>query len=392
MGASIALLLARRGVSVELFDMNSQPFSGASRWNEGKIHLGFMYNADPSLLTARKIVPGGLRFKPIVEDMLGCSLELATTTHDDIYLCHKNSVVGPDEMQGYYSQVASLVRQHPDSSSYLVDTSACGFARLESRQLGAITDSPEIVAGFRIPERSVSTRWIADQFIGALHAEKHVLKRMDTRVVAVHPVSGECPDQTWHVDTPNGSLGPYDYVINALWHGRLAIDRSAGLKPTGIWSNRYRQSLFVRTKKDIHAPSAVIVTGPFGDIKNYNNRDFYLSWYPEGLRADSDSIEPPNPPFLDKLAARQKCDAILDCLEGLIPEVKDIRTHIETLSLEGGWVFAAGHGSLSDRSSTLHRRQDFGILRMGNYISIDTGKYSTAPWLAQKLVDDLIQS
>jgi glycine/D-amino acid oxidase-like deaminating enzyme len=40
MGASTAVMLARRRFLVEIFDLASQPFSGASRWNEGKIHLG----------------------------------------------------------------------------------------------------------------------------------------------------------------------------------------------------------------------------------------------------------------------------------------------------------------------------------------------------------------
>src|SRR4051795_4195108 len=28
---------------------------------------------------------------------------------------------------------------------------------------------------------------------------------------------------------------------------------------------------------------AIVCVGPFGDMKNYNNTDFYLSWYPTGL-------------------------------------------------------------------------------------------------------------
>lgn len=391
MGMSTALMLARRGMAVEIFDLESQPFAGASRWNEGKIHLGYIYAADPALLTAKKVIPGGLRFKPIVEELLGCSLASVTTTRDDIFLCHQHSVVSPDTMQAYFKQVANLVRQHPDASRYLVDVSACDVAKLDSNQLSAITDSPEIVAGFRIPERSISTVWLANRFSDALQAEKNILAHMNTRVTAARPTAAGCPDQSWSVDTSNGSHGPYDHVINALWHGRLAIDHSAGIAPSGIWSNRYRQSLFLRTKKEIHAPSAIVVTGPFGDIKNYNNRDFYLSWYPEGLRVDSDAIEPPAPAALDDQAMRKKCDAILGRLETLLPAVKDIRANIESLSLEGGWVFAAGQGALSDPASTLHRRKDFGICQQGNYLSIDTGKFSTAPWLAKKLVEEFIQ-
>jgi hypothetical protein len=51
-------------------------------------------------------------------------------------------------------------------------------------------------------------------------------------------------------------------------------------------------------------------------------------------------------------------------------------------TVAGGWVVARGEGSIDDPASSRHRRDRFGVTRMGTYISIDTGKYSTAPWLA----------
>ncbi len=390
MGASCALFLARRGVAVDLFDMAAQPFSGASRWNEGKIHLGFIYNADPTLMTAKKVIPGGLLFKPIVEDLLSCSLGSVITSQDDLYLCHSRSVVKPDAMQEYFSRVAGLVRQNPDARRYLADVSQCAPARLSSSGLGTITDSPDIVAGFRIPERSVSTLWIADRFVGALQAEPAIRLLAEQRILAARPCSEGCFDGPWHVRSSTGDFGPYDYVINALWQGRLAVDQSIGMKPSGIWSHRYRQSIFLRTRKEVDLPCVLVATGPYGDIKNYNRRDFYLSWYPEGLRIDSSAIEPPDPARLNPEAVQRKCDVIFDRLEAFIPMARALRENIESLSLEGGWVFAAGQGALSDPASTLHRRKDFGLFRRGRYLSIDTGKYSTAPWLANALVEEII--
>ena len=93
MGVSTALLLARRGVSVVLMDAETAPLRRASRWNEGKIHLGFLYAGDPSLETARRVLPGGLAFKPMVESLTGTSLAPVITSHDDTYLVHRDSVV-----------------------------------------------------------------------------------------------------------------------------------------------------------------------------------------------------------------------------------------------------------------------------------------------------------
>ncbi len=387
MGSSTALLLARRGASVALFDSADQPFSAASRWNEGKIHLGFLYNADPSMRTAGCILPGGLLFKPLVENLIGCSLVSATTAVDDIYLCHRDSVVLLDSMQDYFQKMANMINGHENASQYLVDVSNCIIERLNPTELRSISDSPDIIGGFRVPERSVATTWVADRFIDALSAEKSIEQHMGSVVTAARPKNAFEINGAWYVESSSGSHGPYDFVINSLWEGRLEVDVSAGLRPLGTWSNRFRRSLFIRTTEEVKIPSAIITTGPFGDVKNYNNRDFYLSWYPTGLMVESLAISPPRPSPLDELSEQQVCYSILETLGVLLPMTLKIRDRIAQMRLEGGWVFAAGKGALSDPESTLHRRTDFGITRTGSYISVDTGKYSTAPWLAQKVVD-----
>lgn len=389
MGSSTALFLARRGAAVTLFDAAPQPFSAASRWNEGKIHLGFMYCADPSLVTARRLLPGGLLFKPLTEELIGCPLQPAMTAADDIYLCHASSVVPPQAMHDYFAQVAGLVHQHPDACRYLVSVADCQVTRLTASELCAITASTDIVAGFRVPERSVSTTWVADRFVDALAAESRIELCMATHISAVRPRSSGDAAAGWYVESSTGVHGPYDGVINSLWQGRLAVDITAGLQPKGIWSHRFRRSLFVRATRPVDLPSVIIATGPFGDIKNYNGRDFYLSWYPAGLMAESTVVLPDALPALDESNRQQRSLAVLHKLEEFVPALRRLTEHVESMTLEGGWVYAAGQGSLSDPGSSLHRRSDFGIVRMGSYISVDTGKYSTAPWLARKIADSV---
>lgn len=389
MGSSAALLLARNGHRVDLFDAANEPFSAASRWNEGKIHLGFIYSADSSLLTARRMLPGSLAFRPLVENLIGRPIGDCTTPTDDTILCHRHSVVEPDAMHGYLQAVAAQVRQHPDAGQYLADASACRVERLTARELAAITDSPDILAGFRVPERSVATNWVADRYVDALAAEPLIELRMGARVASVSRNDSGRGSEAWLVESSLGRDGPYDYIVNALWNGRMAVDATAGLPPSGKWSNRYRLSLFARTTSEVEAPCAIIATGPFGDIKNYNNRDFYLSWYPSGLMMDSALVSPPEPPPLDEASIQEKTHSIFQRLAELLPQVAGIRQRIERVSLRGGWVFAAGQGQLSDPRSTLHRRTDYGITRKGGYISVDTGKYAHAPLLAHTLVEDL---
>lgn len=390
MGSSAALFLARRGHAVTLFDAEGAPFSGASRWNEGKIHLGFVYAADPSLRTAERLLPGALAFKPLVEALIGGPIDPAATTEDDdLFLCHRRSVVSPQAMGDYLRRVAELVRAHPDARDYLVDLSRCAARALTRAELAAVTSSPEIVAGFRAPERSVSTVWLADRFLAALAAERRIELRLGARVAAVRPETPDDLDGRWRVLTTGGGAETFDAVVNALWAGRLAIDAEAGLAPPPAWSHRYRLSLFVRTKAPVAAPSGIVAVGPFGDIKRYGDRDFYLSWYPDGLRTESAALAPPDPPPLNGAGERRLSEAMLDHLTPLLPAVAEIRRKAERTRLRGGWVFAAGQGQLSDPAATLHRRADFGITRLGAYVSVDTGKYSSAPWLAQQVAERL---
>ncbi|MEJ0059840.1 MAG: FAD-dependent oxidoreductase [Terricaulis sp.] len=384
MGGAVALMLARKGVSVTLFDQADAPFSGASRWNEGKIHLGYLYAGDPSLETARSVLPGGLAFKALTEELIGCSLDAATTQDDDTYLIHRDSVASLGATAGYFSAVSALAREHADASRYLVDLSDRNARTLSPAELERDYDTAKIQGGFRVPERSVSTQWLADRFVDALGAQPRIALAMATRVTAVREDGAR-----FHVETANGPDGPFDFVVNALWEGRLAIDASVDIAPPPTWSHRFRLSLFARTAQALTLPSTVLATGPFGDIKNYNGRDFYLSWYPSGLIAEGAEIAPPPAPALSPADRARVIRDVLAELGAYVRAVPQIGAGAD-IRLEGGWVYAAGKGSLADPRSTLHRRDQAGIQRRGGYFTVDTGKYSIAPWLAQKITDAIL--
>lgn len=384
MGSSVALELARRGCQVLLVDSADAPFSGASRWNEGKIHLGYLYAGDPSLSTARHLLPGGLAFVDMVSELVDCSLEPAITAQDDLYLVHRNSVVGADSMRTCFEALSALVRTYPGGDRYPGDASQGRMQALSHAELDRLVDTRSIEAGFRVPERSVATCWVADRYIDALRAEPRIEFAMATRVLGVRPASTAAQER-WRLDADVPIDGTFDAVVNALWAGRLAIDCGVGLQPQPGWSHRYRLSLFVRTHRPVAAHSMVVATGPFGDIKNYNDRDFYLSWYPAGLMIEGQAVSPPELPLLTEAARQHITDAIRAGLGALIPSTHAILEQADTVQLQGGWVFAQGRGSLSDPASSLHRRDRFGVVERGTYLSVDTGKYSTAPWLARQV-------
>ena len=116
MGSAVAIHLARRGLHVTVLDRESAPMSAASRWNEGKIHLGYLYGADPTTSTAQHILPGSLLFADRARDLIGSDLGGHTTTDDDIYLLHRDSVVDPDAMRARFGAISELIRRHPDAA------------------------------------------------------------------------------------------------------------------------------------------------------------------------------------------------------------------------------------------------------------------------------------
>jgi hypothetical protein len=386
LGSCVALFLARRGVVVDLFDLESAPMNGVSRWNEGKIHLGYLYGGDPGGETARHLIPGGLAFAPLMRSLLEQSLEGHVTTVDDVFLIHRDSIVGAEQARSYYQRVSELVSQSPGARDYLVDVRRASVRPLMRGELASIASGGLAQAGFHVPERSVQTIWIADQLCAALAAQPGIRLRMNTQVTAVAPVEGI--DGPWRVQTQD-QAEPFDVVVNALWHGRLDIDRTAGVAMPFEWSNRYRLSLFVRTHRAFELSSAVLAVGPFGDIKNYNGRDFYLSWYPAGLVHESENASPDLHLAASLRGAQETIAAIRKGVTAAFGGIEPILDDAESIRLAGGYVFAQGRGPLASASSTLHRRDRSGIVRRGSYYSIDTGKYSVAPALADAVAREI---
>jgi glycine/D-amino acid oxidase-like deaminating enzyme len=390
MGSCLAIMMARKGFAVSLFDKENEPLACASRWNEGKIHLGYLYGADPSLLTARHLLSGGLRFGDLVSALIESNLEAHTTISDDLYLVHRNSIVGAEQLGKIFERVDALLHSHADAARYLVDVSAARSKRLSKADLAGITNSDEVIDGFHVPERSVNTRWIADRLCEVLGSEPNISLRMGARVLSAEPTDDV--DGQWRIAVEGEKSEAFDIVVNCLWEGRLAVDRTAGLEPVPGWSHRYRLCLFGRTRQPVDVPCAVVALGPFGDIKNYDGRNFYLSWYPSGLLAESGELSIGTPSTLDAEARLRFIADVRARLVELVPSVSSLFDDAEKLEVRGGFVFAQGRGSLSDPNATIHRRDQFGVNRLGSYISVDTGKYSTAPWLAERLVTQICET
>jgi glycine/D-amino acid oxidase-like deaminating enzyme len=392
LGVCTALELARRGRPVTLIEGAPRVLDGASRWNEGKIHLGFLYAADPTLNTAARLIPGGLAFPDLVAQLVGRRLD-EFATDDDVYLVHRDSVVVADAFSAYASRTADLVRDaasRPTAPRYLTDVDAA-IHRLSTSELGDATASADVVAGFRVPERSVSTVAIADLLCQAVADEPRITVHVDTWVEGVRRRDDGRLDVLTNA-APADGLGGFDVVVNALWEGRPAVDATLGVMPPSPWSHRFRAGVFGRAA-DTTLRSAVLCTGPFGDIKRYRDGRLYLSWYAAGLLAEGSALEPPRGAAVmtpERRAGVMR--ATLDGLTTFFPGASELQRQAQELEVHGGWVYAIGQGSLADRTSTLHQRDKFKMTIDRGYISVDTAKYSLAPWLAARVAQIVVDA
>jgi len=375
LGTILAILLGRQGVNVTVFEAAERPLDRAGRWNEGKIHLGYTYAADRSLETAQKLIPGGIAFQRIVEDLIDGSIESHLTTGDDVFLTHTKSAIDAEAMSHHFNAVWALLSQVQDG--------ARRPSRLTRLELTDITRNADIVAGFRIPERSIDSNWLADRLVARLIASDRV------ELVCNCPVRALSQDgRNFRIVTSGGDFSGFDTVVNALWEGQSRIDNDMG-RPVQPLSYRYRVAVFAKAP-GARLDNTLIMTGPFGDTKNYDGEHLYLSWYPAGLLLDRHQEHAPPAPELNDAMEADIGRNVLAGLGVYFPAVLDIPRIAERQVVRGGWIVAHGEGTLSDPNSPLHRRDQFGISRHGSYYSVQTGKFSVAPWLASKLADGLL--
>ena len=70
--------------------------------------------------------------------------------------------------------------------------------------------------------------------------------------------------------------------------------RNAGLPIDGPWTFRMKYYLSATAPPGGPlVPSTTVVLGAFGDIVDYGNSEYYLSWYPAGRRGWSTDLAPP---------------------------------------------------------------------------------------------------
>ncbi|MEO1087801.1 MAG: FAD-dependent oxidoreductase, partial [Acidobacteriota bacterium] len=204
-GTCVALGLARLGYAVRLYDRRPKLIAGASANQEGKLHLGFVYAADPSLETARAMIEGALAFAPAVEHLVGHGLDWEPHVSERFRcIVHRDSTLSVDALRRHYAALQELYDELVDAPA-LPELGVSYLGRRPRRiwtdasSLDGI-DSPRALAAFPTEEASIEPNYLHGVVERAIRDLPSIALCLGRRVLDIEPrgdgflVGGEAVD------------------------------------------------------------------------------------------------------------------------------------------------------------------------------------------------------
>jgi glycine/D-amino acid oxidase-like deaminating enzyme len=390
-GATIALELAHRGRRSVILDQDDRLVNRASLRNEGKIHLGLIYAADPTFSTASIQLQGALTFAPLLRRWLGARWHDVGISTPFAYLVAQDSLWAPEPLADHYDRLSQECRRRLEADTrldYLGERPVDLASRMADDDAARWFAIEQLAAVFGTDERAVDTDDLARALRAAVDADPLIRVLGSHRVEDVSRTSGgivvqgQRPDGTFAISAPQ--------VVNCTWEDRFRLDLMMGLTPPSGWLHRLKYRTLARLPASHrHAPSATMVLGAYGDVVVRPSGVAYLSWYPTGLRGWTHDVAPPadwNAACRGDVApdiAREVAAAALHHIDVWFPGIGAC----EVTAVDAGAIVAYGETDVDDRQSGLHDRTRIGVSGGGDYFSVDPGKLTTAPLFAMHAVD-----
>jgi hypothetical protein len=391
-GACIALELSRRGCCVDLFDKEPVPVSKAGFGNEGKIHLGLVYAKDRTHRSIDVMLRGAFCFADYLGRWIDFQAEDTGISTPFYYAVHRESQLQPEDISAHFRRVQSRYSQIRENTGlrYLFHDDPCIYRDVTGHQEAEGFDGGHLARVFATAEYAVDPERIAGKLRCRVADDPSVRFIGGTSVEAVRAAEGDKPVLEYSREGFHGS-DPYDHIVNALWAGKLMLDRTVYGLPGRDWIFRNKLGVVVRTTEPVAPlPSMTIVLGSYGDIVNYRNGLYYLSWYPRCM-VETSYLATIN----DWETQLEECDETriisetMDAMADFCPGVRQL-ADTGDFRLKGGTIFAWGGSDIEDLHSELHSRYDIGIHTFGRYHSVNTGKYTMAPHYAVELADRIV--
>ena len=379
-GCCAALEAAKLGYHVTLFEKQALTINGASLHNEGKLHLGYVYGADPEAETHEIMAKGSLCFASIIERLTSVRGDALSHSTPFIYGVPHDSQLSYQQQLSHFQRVDECISRLHQTYS---DDSVCpapSYAQPQE-EFARIFDSAQVSGGIQTDERSVNTAQVANIVSAAVLANPLITLMTNVNIEAAdHLANGK-----YRIDCQDNicSKEHYDGVINCLWEDRVRLDKTVDIEPTRSWLVRYKAAIsgFIAQPANRQLmPSATLVTGAYGDVVNHGDGRFYLSWYPECKLGESQSDTYPDIEQSIKLIdERQLVEQSIEAMAQYIPNLANVLHYNKGIRVGGGYIFAWGQSDITDPNSGLHQRHLIGPIINDRWVSVNTGKYCTAP-------------
>lgn len=375
-GIIAALELAEAGIDITLFESADEVMSGASYWCEGKVHLGFVYALDATRETSVQMVAGARSFHSIVGRYIPSRVLDEATSSPFVYAVPRDSMVPVDAIRAHFAAVDELL--YPHRNAIPGWSAGPTWRELNQRALADDFDGDRVVAAMETVEVAVDPHVLAPWLRRAVGGHPRIQVRTGTPVQAI----SDSPRGTFGARaavTADGGTEHFDRVVNASWQQRLALDATAG------WLTD--RPVLHRRKLGVHGPripesvpSVTFLLGSYGDVVRFRERS-YQSWYPAGMVETSTALAPPEMgPTMDDSEAQAIAHETAVELGRLMPSSAAALAEAATGAyVAGGWITAWGRTDITDPGSQLHERHRIGVSTRGSLVSIDTGKFTTAP-------------
>lgn len=379
-GVCVALALARRGCRVTLVDEAAGCLLRASLRQEGKVHLGLVYANDPTRRTPVLMLDAALDFGSVLDGLVGRPLPWASLRSNPFhYGVLRESLVPFAELEASYERLQASLESIADGRPYLGSVLDRVWWPADPSLAGV--DPALVPTVVATPEVAVDLDALRSLLVAAVDGADGITTCLGHRVLAGErrasgfAVSGVRDDgSAWAVDA--------DAVVNCLWSGRFAVDATVGVAPTRPWVHRLKHRVLGRLAPSVASglPSFTFVLGPYGDVVVGDGRPTYLSWYPACATGWSTSVSPP-PSWSDPVPEAEAASIAAATVRGLAALVPAL-AGFEPTHVDAGVIVAWGESDIDRADSRLHERHEIGVTSHDGWLTVDTGKFTTAPRFA----------
>ncbi len=372
MGCLGALALVRAGWRVVLFERKPELMAGASRGNEGKVHLGYTYGLDPTGATRDVMFRYGSVFEESLTRIIGQSDDRLFLNRRQYYAVHRDSSLKGDG-----------VAEHMHALGGMLTEIGSPGGEPAVRRLGATERDAQfsdlIEDVWEVAEGTVDCQVLGQLVRAAVAADPRIEVQTN---VSVGSISN---DETPRIrDDGDRHLGTFSAVVNAAWDGMPRLERAAGA-PLPDYCLRAKAGFIARMSGDVPELPVTTVYGTFGDVVPQAEGRAYVSWYPACLMDFTTEVGT-GADWYDGLSQRFDYEgAFARSIAAFAQMIPGFAAEPVPERILGGPILAVAVTDIPDPNSKLHRRNMFGLHRRGNVIAVDTGKLTCGPRLALEL-------